>query len=182
MQYNSTLSVLDNCRQRNAIAANINRFLERQAPPQLEHLHGQQLRQAKQHLAACLPHATVRGGRSSADVVAYHHRVQLDVDEAHNPQLAGRLSEWGAYFAARDWCELVGRSASGRGLCVWVRTAQPWTRDLAESVIDEVERAAAQARRPLQCDRVNSVSAVALRFALREVIAYNPDAVPLVIS
>lgn len=176
MQNNETLSVLDNCRQLSAAPRNVHQFLNQGAPCELERLDGPDLRRAKQTLAACIPHAVVRGGRASHNVVAFHRRVQLDIDAAHNPQLDGRLSEYGAYFARLNCCELVGRSASGRGLCVWVRTSDPWNRDLAERVIEYIETRAERDGMPVQCDRVNSVSAVALRFSLREVYTYRPDA------
>lgn len=172
------LTILPNCRARHVESCNVRAFLEQSCD--LEHLDGPALRTAKQQLHACLPHATTRGGRSAAHVVALHRRVQLDIDAAHNDWLAGDgLHKLGGWFAAQSWAELVGVSASGRGLCVWVRTADPHARDLAERVIDYVEDMATRAGHDLQCDRVNSMSPVALRFALNRVIHYNGDAVPL---
>jgi len=123
-----------------------------------------------------MPHAATWGGRSSAHVVTLHRRVQLDIDQTHNPSLPDALDNVGGWFMRQPWAELVAVSASGRGLCVWVRTADPYCRDLAERVIDYVETLAHDAGHTLQCDRVNSMSPVALRFALNRVMHYNPDA------
>ena len=179
MQQNKqTLSVLYNCQSRHVSSCNVADFLKQSC--RLEHLDGDALRTAKQKLTACLPHATTRGGRSSAHVVAYNKRVQLDIDHAHNKCIHGDcLDEVGAWFALQPWCEMVGVSASGRGLCVWVRTVDSFRRDLAERVIDYVEALATRSGHELNCDRVNSMSPVALRFTLNRVIHYNVEAVEL---
>lgn len=179
MHYNEQIALVRNCRERMPSIRNVNEFLELTAPASLESLHGDELRQAKQRLVACLPHAVVGGGRSARDVVSYANRVQLDIDAASNPHLVGVLDQVGAYFAALPWCEMVGRSASGRGVCVWVRTGDCWSRSVAEAVVDYVEDMARRDGWTILVDRVNSVSPVALRFVLREVYSYRPNAEPL---
>lgn len=179
MQTQQNLSVLENCRQVTASRANLHDFLHLTAPPHLEQLTGDALRRAKGSLPACLPHAITTGGRAAQHVAELLPRVQIDIDAAQNDGLAGRLPELGAYFAGFDWCEMVGRSASGRGLCVWVRTGEPFARSRSEKVLDYVEQRTAADGVPVVCDRINSLSPVALRFVLRELYHHNPDASPL---
>ena len=121
-----------------------------------------ELRTYKQSLCAALPQAQVEGGRSSAHIKEMRRRVQVDIDPGPNPLLLPHLRE--AHQALLNFAasEMVCVSASGRGLYAFIRTQDKWSRDLAEAVCDAVELHLSQF--DLVCDRVNSVSPVALRF------------------
>ena len=176
----NTLTTLQNCRTKYVAPATVATFLQ-SFTNDLRNLRGDALKRAKQERPACLPHAITKGGRRGIHVQQFARRVQVDLDAADNAHVfrTHGVRGVGFYLSRQPWAELVAVSASGRGLFVWVHTADPYTRELAEGVLRRVVDIATADGVPLVPDTVNSLSPVALRFAGAEVLGYNADAVPI---